>query len=443
MFTRFEEAIKKADLAQKNDKIIVGLSGGADSVALAFLLQHYGAKVHAAHCNYGLRGSESDEDEAFVRSFAAQHQIELHVKRFDTASYVEKNQVSIQIAARDLRYEWFEQLRQQLHCSAIAVAHHADDQLETFFINLIRTSGIGGLKAMKLKNGLIIRPLLSFRRSEIEFFLKSQGILWRNDSSNAETHYLRNKIRHWVIPAFSRIDEGTIDGMLNSISLLQQDALLLEALVQKESQHLIIQSDTDWRIAKDRWMEKEGAEALLFGLVGRFGFKGQAVKAILLAVKRQPGAVFFSPTHRLSIAHNHLIIEEIQKNKDEEATLIQADSRLIEKPLKLRLQTEEAGPHIRLAQPPTIAQLDFDCLKFPLIIRKIKNGDRFQPYGMKGSRLLSNFLTDRHLSRAERERMWVLVDASDRIVWIPGLRINGIFAVTAQTEKIWRAELLS
>lgn len=442
MLGRFEKIIIGGGLAVKTDRLIVGLSGGADSVALVHLLHRADFMVIAAHCNFGLRQRESDEDEEFVRSFAEQLNIELMVKHFDTMDYANRNRVSVQVAARELRYAWFEQLRQEKHCQAIAVGHHADDQLETFFINLIRGSGIGGLKAMRAKNGHIIRPLLDFRRIEIEAYLRQNNLSWRNDSSNAETKYLRNQLRHWVLPAFQQIGNDAADGILNSLRWLQQDSWLFEYFIRNERKQLLKRTGDVWMIEKNGWMEEEWAGSLLFGLIEQFGFKGTVIVAILRAIPQQPGARFFSASHCLTLARNELIIEEISNVQISHFELIQSETRFITSPLHIRVEVFENHSDFILKQPNSVALLDFDSLKFPLKIRFLKKGDRFQPFGMQGSRLVSDFLTDLHISRAQKEKQLLLADAEDNVLWIPGLRINGRFAVGEKTKTIWKATLM-
>ncbi|MBW7848403.1 MAG: tRNA lysidine(34) synthetase TilS [Bacteroidales bacterium] len=442
MFQRFEKNIIDSGLAHLSDRLVVGLSGGADSVALVHLLHRAGFMLIAAHCNFGLRQGESDEDEEFVRSFAAQLNIELNVKRFETMDYAARHRVSIQVAARELRYAWFEQLRQEKHCQAVAVGHHADDQLETFFINLIRGSGIGGLKAMRAKNGHIIRPLLDFRREEIETYLQQNNLSWRDDSSNTETKYLRNQLRHWVLPAFQQIGSDVTEGILNSLGWLQQDAGLFEYFIRIERERLLKRKENVWVIEKAGWMEEDWAGSLLFGLLAQFGFKGALITAILRAIPQQAGTRFYSATHCITMARNELSIEEISYVQRCYSELIQPETRLISSPLHIGIEVFENHPEIILKQPNSIALLDFDSLKFPLKIRLLKKGDRFQPFGVQGSRLVSDFLTDLHISRVQKEKQLLLADAEDTVLWIPGLRINGQFAIGKKTKTIWKATLM-
>lgn len=430
-------------ILQNGDRILVGISGGADSVALVHLLHQAGYVVIGAHCNFGLRGSMSDSDEMFVRNFMNELGISLVVKRFETAAYARTLGISIQMAARDLRYAWFESLMIELNCRAIAVAHHADDQLETWMINFIRGSGIRGLSGMKYLNGNIIRPLLRVRRTEIETYLSEQGVRYVEDSSNAETKYLRNKIRHLVLPAIDSIDSQALEGMLRSLELLQTDAALHERLIDKERQELLVRSGDAWHISLSDWMMKPYASALLFSLINPFGFKGDVIQNILRSCGRGVGAQFFTQDWRLTITHSELLITPLSSQLATSEFVLLPETRSLTQPLGLSIEALPVEKIAHLKQPPVVALLDFELLRFPLRLRLFKKGDRFHPFGMPGSKLVSDFLTDLHVSRAEKEKTWILADAADEVVWIVGRRIDGRFAVSSTTTDVWCIRLHS
>lgn len=441
MLQSFQRYITKNCHLKPGSKVIVGLSGGTDSVVLTHLLHQAGFQVIAAHCNFQLRAAESDNEQAFVESFCSELGIELFVMRFETSAFAAYKNISIQMAARELRYDWFEKLRVSQHCTAIAVAHHADDQLETFFLNLIRGSGLQGLKGMKARNGYVVRPLLGFRRAEIEAYLQQHQLHAKDDSSNADTKYLRNKIRHQLIPAIAGLTDGAKEGMYTSIGLLHQDAVLHTELLERECSRLLNRLGEDWHIRRDSWMEADSANAMLYALIGPFGFKGAAINEILQSVKNTAGARFFSSSHRLSCERDGLLIQRLTDLCTRQPVYIEHAVLLIGHPLNLTFEVIDLQCIGSLHQPPEFALLDFSLLHFPLCLRPVSRGDRFQPFGMKGSRLVSDFLTDRKLSRAEKERVFVLENADGSIVWLVGFRIDGRFAVGPETIKVWKATL--
>ena len=439
MINKVSSVMRNEKLGLPGDKILVGISGGADSVALTHLLHRAGFEVVAAHCNFGLRGAEADGDEAFVREMLAGIGIPLFVKRFETASYARLHKISIQMAARELRYDWFETIRLEQDCKAIAIAHHADDQLETSILHLIRGSGLQGIKGMKYRNGNIIRPLLGFRRSEIEAFLAQKHIAFVEDASNSETKYLRNKIRHELVPVLKQLQPEAVDGVLKSLQLLQQDALLQTALLEKERAKLLIAHENGFRIGFSTWMNEAYAAALLHGLIGEFGFKGETINNILASCSSGIGAVFLTEKWRLTVAHASLIIEPADEATPPITYVLENEVQADLLPFEMEISILQNSDMLCLKQPGNTAMLDLALLNFPLTIRQAQKGDRFVPFGMNGSRLVSDFLTDLHLSRAERKKTWVLTDMDGNILWLIGYRISGLYAVRKETVKIWKA----
>ncbi|KAF0130302.1 MAG: tRNA(Ile)-lysidine synthase [Bacteroidetes bacterium] len=438
MIERLKEFIHRHQLIADDARILVGLSGGMDSVVMLHMLQKIGYQVVAAHCNFQLRGDASDGDEFFVKQLTSSMNIPLFVKRFDTLEVVNESGVSIQMAARELRYEWFERLRQEQDCKAIAVAHHLDDQVETFFINLIRGSGIRGMKGMREMNNKIIRPLLFAQRSEIEAYCLSNGLKYREDASNSETKYLRNKIRHVLLPLIKDLQTGAEAGLLRSIDLIQKDFQLFEELTNQSKALLVEQKEGYIFINREHLQQKD--EALLFSLIGDFGFKGTDIAAILNSLQRQPGAQFFSATHQLTVSREGLLIQvKAEPNGNAQEVMIYSETQEVSSPLGIEMSLISKNELVSLRQPSAVALLDFDLLHFPLRLRPVQNGDRFQPFGMKGSRLISDFLTDIHLSRAKKSAVFVLEDAQKSIVWLIGYRIDGRFSVSESTTRVWSA----
>lgn len=396
-------------------KLILALSGGIDSMVLADLLLKGKADFVLAHCNFHLRGEESDGDEQFVREYASRNGLTVYVKQFETKAYAKEHGISIEMAARDLRYAWFEELRQQLGYDYIAVAHHADDQLETFFINLLRGAGIRGLKGMQPINGNIIRPLLNVSREEIHQYANEHGIKWREDHTNAETHFLRNKIRHELLPVIDSISKEGRASILKSISHLASENELYRELVKEKL------STANCQLLTANYQ-------LLFERLRDYGFNTDQVNFIYEALGGQPGKTFFSPTHRVTIERNGLELTPIcQQN---------------ETPVDLSYEQFSNDNSFVLDTSPKVAQLDYDKLTFPLKLRKWRAGDRFYPLGMKGSRLLSDFLKDLKLTTRQKEECHVLTTANDEIVWVVGRRVDERFKVADQTKTILKVQMV-
>ena len=408
----------------ENKKLILALSGGIDSMVLADVLLKAKADFVVAHCNFHLRGEESDGDEQFVREFAERNGLTIYVKQFDTLGYAKEHGISIEMAARELRYAWFEELRQQLGYDKIAVAHHADDQLETFFINLLRGAGIRGLKGMRSINGNIIRPLLNVSREEIHQYALEKGIKWREDHTNAETQFLRNKIRHEWLPVIDSVSPESRVAILKSMNHLGSENELYRELVN-EKLFQIVRRDEDVQIVSHRSVL---SCQLLFEWLRDYGFNSDQVQFIYDAMNGQSGKSFFSPTHRLTVERDGLELSPIYHQDNV--------------PLNLSFQHIIHDENFQIDPSPWVAQLDFDQLTFPLQLRKWQVGDRFHPLGMKGSRLLSDFLKDLKLTQRQKEACEVLVTADGKVVWVVGYRIDDRFKVTSETKTVLQCGLV-
>ena len=416
----------------RNCKILVAVSGGADSIVLSHLLHSAGYTLVIAHCNFGLRGIESDEDESFVRRFSVDLKIPVFVKHFDTANYAEKNKISIQMAARDLRYNWFQELVAELDCKFIAVAHHQDDQIETFFINLFRGSGIKGLSVMLPKNGNIIRPLLFMQRAEIEQYANVHKLTFRTDSSNAKNAYLRNNIRNNLLPQLYQMIDGSKNGILKSLQFLSANEELYNELVADVTKDFIQIDNGIVRIEKAKLLKFKALEGILFETISPYGFKGFVLESIVKALKSEPGTIFISGTHRLTINRDVIEIEPIGCADVELYYINQGDTE-IRFPVSLQFTIENRTIDFNINKTSAVASIDFDKLKFPLIIRKWKKGDRFVPFGMQGSKLLSDFFIDQHFTRHQKENCWLLCNNDDLVIWVIGYRISDVYKITDKT----------
>lgn len=435
MIHRFIKNIQEENLFSKKDKLIVAISGGLDSVALASLLFHSGHNISFAHCNFNLRGTESEQDEDFVKNLSNNFNVTCHVRSFDTYKYAAENKISIQMAARDLRYEWFQTLRNKTGSKYIVVAHHKDDDIETFFINLIRGSGIRGFLGMKSKRNNIVRPLLSFRKKEMESYLHSIDQPFREDMSNTNTKYLRNNIRKNVIPLLQQMNPSFHQTFTNEVCYLNDVFKIYHREITAVQKEIVIMQKEGIVIIKEKLLNHKDREIILREILHPYGFN--QIKRIIDSCQSSPGKMFFSEEYKLLIDRKKIIIAKKENTDRLNSFIVQKDSRKIECPLKIKFSLTE---DMIVNTDKHIAFLDNDRLNFPLIIRKWKEGDFFYPIGMSGKKKLSDFFIDNKLSLFDKEDCWLLCSGDD-IVWIIGHRIDDRFKVSEDTKKAYIAEL--
>ena len=434
MLEQFRKYINDNHLINKGDRILVALSGGVDSMVLAELLRRCGYDIAFAHCNFHLRGAESDGDEQFVRDYAKRVGVKLFVKQFDTIPYAESHKLSIEMAARELRYAWFN----DLGFDKLALAHHADDQIETFFINLLRGSGIKGLKAMQPCNGLYIRPLLWASREEIKNFAIENGIQWREDSTNNDTVYLRNKIRHELMPVFDSIKPESREKILESVNHLSSEnqlyrELLKEKISQIETKNGVLHSIQKFALQqpvisteRSEWRTPVLSKQLLFEWIRTFGFSFFQCESIFTALDGESGKEFYSDEYQL-------VVEK------ESVDIFPKGINAINAFNALKVSQFEKVDNFKIKKSsPNIAQLDYDKLKLPLKTRFWQQGDRFHPLGMHGTKLVSDFFNDLNFTAFQKKTTPILVDSNDEIVWIVGYRIDDRFKITEKTKTIYQ-----
>lgn len=453
MLDQFQAYINRYNLIAEGDKVILAISGGIDSMVLADLLLKAKVEFVAAHCNFHLRGEESDGDEKFVREFAEKNGIQCFVKHFDTEQYATEQGVSIEMAARDLRYAWFEQLRQQLGYDKIAVAHHADDQAETFFINLLRGAGLNGLKGMKPQNGVIIRPLLWASREQIRKYAVENQILWREDHTNAEFVYLRNKIRNQLLPTFDELHPEARQGLYKSLEHLSAENELYRALLKEKLAQIVEQGGDVQRLPFSKLVKAKVPEPaipeatrrvegpvysfqLLFEWLRQYGFNTDQCHFIYDAIGTGIGNQYCSATHRLVIGRDELQLSELKEEKDEEIQ-IGIGEETINSPIHLCFSKLERTTDFIIDKSPEVAQLDFNKLSFPLTLRHWRHGDRFHPLGMKGSKLLSDFFVDQKFTEYQKQNVWLLVSADGDILWVVGYRMDDRFKIVNDTKTVF------
>ena len=440
MFELFTAFIKREKLFLPNEKILLAVSGGIDSMVMCQLFHQAGFNFDLAHCNYQLRGLESNEDEEFVETMALKYKVQLYSIRFDTAPFAETQDMSIQMAARELRYNWFEEICTSHHYNYIATAHHQDDSIETFFINLIRGTGITGLHGILPKQGNIIRPLLFANKTNIIDFAEKSQLKFREDSSNASDKYLRNKIRHHIIPTLKEVNPSIENTLMNTIERLKDAETIVKTQVEKLRKEMVKQEgDTD-TISISELQKLNPLSTYLFELLKPYQFNSSTSEEIKNALNGESGKVFYSKTHQV-LKDRALLI--ISKKKTDESTKQSLNQETKKKAIGLelvKLESKILPANMEIPQSPNLAALDYDKLTFPLTTRKWKEGDSFYPLGMKGKKKLSDFFIDNKLSLNQKENTWLLTSA-DNIVWVIGMRIDNRFKVTDKTKKIYLVEL--
>lgn len=434
MLEQFRNLIKEKHLIRKSDKILLTVSGGIDSVVMLDLFIRSGYNCSIAHCNFGLRGDESDGDEDFVRQLAYGHGIKFHCTRFSTEEYAEEARISIQMAARKLRYDWFEKVRLSHSYHFIATAHNQDDVIETFFINLIRGSGIRGLTGIKYKSGNIIRPLLFSPRSQIEEYATAHDLPFREDSSNASEKYTRNKIRHKILPLFESINPSFRKSLIETINKLQDTEDIYTYEVNKRKEEMVSENGATVAINLEHLKNIPHRRTYLYEFLSEFHFTSHQIKDIDDALKAGSGKQFFSSTSRLIKDRSKLLITPIE-NEEYRKYYIEEGTDYIVEPVYLEFEVVSLQPSFQIPHDPHIACLDYDLLKFPLLIRKWQSGDYFHPLGMKHRKKLSDFLVDQKLSIVDKENLWLVLNNED-IVWVISQRIDERYKITEKTRKV-------
>ena len=433
MKNKVQNFITERSLFNKEDKLILGISSGADSVCLMQILLALGYRFDLAHCNFNLRGNESDQDEVFVRKLAKEYQLQLHVKHFETQRYASENKISIQMAARDLRYAWFHDLLASENAKYIAIAHHTNDDAETFFINLVRGSGLKGLLGIKEKIDSIVRPLMAVSRAEIEQFLKENDISFREDSSNTSLKYLRNKIRHELMPLLGEMNPSIQQTISDEMKILEGVAQVYYAKIDKVRKEVIQNENGIIQLRIAALLELDPLNNYLYELLSPYGFS--TIESIAKSLNGQSGKQFFSSTHQLVVDREYILISTLEK-EDMAFKILERDSKL-ENPIAINFRTVSDK---KIILDNRIAQLDFDKLQFPLILRKWKDRDKFVPLGMQSFKKLSDFFIDNKFSILDKKKQWLLCSDND-IVWVVGHRIDDRYKLQSKTKKVYIAKI--
>jgi tRNA(Ile)-lysidine synthase len=439
MLREFKAFIAKEKLFDPDNRILLAVSGGLDSVVMCELFHRAGFSFGIAHCNFSLRGKESDEDEVFVEKLARKYKVAFHCKRFSTKKVARDKKLSIQMAARDLRYEWFEEIRSKENYKFIATAHHLDDQIETFFINLQRSTGIAGLHGILPIQKTLVRPLLFTFRKNIDSYARKHKLTYREDSSNAENKYLRNKIRHEIIPVFRELNNAFPQVLTENIQRIREAEVIFRNSIEGVRKKLIKKDKDGLHIILNELNKLVPVDTYAFELLSPFGFNESVIGDLLQSREEYTGKIFYSQTHRLVMHREEIILTPIPDKKDillkNSEIIIPEERKEIRKPIHLKFVRKDAVKRSDIDPSENMANLDLRNIKFPLVLRKWKKGDSFYPLGMNKKKKLSDYFIDRKLSIPAKEKIWLLCSGKD-ILWIVGQRIDHRFRITPKTKEV-------
>lgn len=422
--------ISEHQLFEAGAKVIVGVSGGADSVALLDMLYSLKLECVVAHCNFHLRGAESNRDAFFVEELCEKYKLKYERIDFDTEAYAVQNSISIEMAARELRYNWFEQIRTIHLADRIAVAHHRDDSVETILLNLVRGTGIRGLTGISPQNGYIVRPLLCLGRDEILEYLKERKLSYVDDSTNNEDLYTRNKIRLNIIPLLETINPSAKEAIIRTAGHLAQVETVYKFYIEQAKNDIF----KDNRIDIKKFVQYIEPEAVLYEILAPYGFNSSTIRQIFESLISQPGKVFYSDTHKLVRDRESYILKKIN-NLSVESFTIHPEDKIISYPLKMSVEEIILGANFEITKDKDTIYIDKDKISYPLSIRKWQQGDWFIPFGMKGKKKVSDYFTDRKYSLFDKEEAWLLCSGDD-IVWVIGERSDERFKVDNSTKEV-------
>lgn len=461
LLEKFEEYIRQQHLFQPKDKLLLAVSGGVDSVVLCELCKRAGYDFRIAHCNFQLRGEESERDEHFVRALGEKYGVEVLVKKFDTENHAAENKLSIQVAARELRYQWFDQLLKKNKTGIIAdapngkqetrnwllTAHHANDNIETLLMNFFKGTGINGLHGILPKQGNIIRPLLFAKKAELLAFAETDTLSFVEDSSNDSDKYTRNYFRNRLIPGLQNVFPRVEDNLLHNLERFGEIEQLYQQAVGLAKKKLLEKKGNEIHIPVLKLLKTTPLHTVMHEIIKDYGFTAHQTSDALALLKSESGRFIQSASHRILKNRNWLIIAP-NETVQSETILIEEKDKQIEFQLgKLSIELLSATNH----KPQTInliAQLDAHKISFPLVLRKWKPGDYFYPLGMPnppagrtGKKKLSRFFIDRKLSLTQKEKIWVM-EMDKKIIWVVGMRIDDRFKITPATKDMLQITLI-
>lgn len=440
--TCFKEFVKNNTLFDEDDKILLAVSGGRDSVAMLHLFLEAGFKVGIAHCNFRLRGKESDRDEDFVKTLANNHQIPFHVKSFDTIAYADEHKLSIQMAARELRYHFFFSLQEEHHYQKIAVAQHQNDAIETVLLNLIRGTGVAGLHGIKPERTNIIRPLLCFTREQVDEIVERNKLQFVEDSSNLSSKYIRNKIRLDIVPQMKLINPSLEDTFKKNIEYFSNLEVFVKGEIEKYRNNLFEVDGNRIKIHKLKLKSVSSLEFVLSELLLPLGFNKTSVQHLITALDNETGRQFFSDRYCISVDRAYIFIHDLNSNPDSQEVSISENQ--IETSFANYVFSQNPSDEIFLNyDSENIAFINHDKLIYPLKVRNWKQGDIFKPLGMKGMKKVSDFFINKKIPLADKKQVPLLINGDGNIIWIAGYRLDDRFKITSKVKKIIKFEIKS
>ena len=454
LLNKFINNIQQENLFQKNDYLLLAVSGGADSVALCELCFQAGFHFEIAHCNFQLRGEESQRDEEFVRKLAEKYWSKVFIKKFDTKKYAEEKKISIQIAARELRYEWFDELLKEEfagsyhsasnlipdntnlipHTSYLLTAHHANDNIETLLMNFFKGTGIKGLQGILSNQGKIIRPLLFAKKKEIISFIKENNLEFVEDSSNSSEKYTRNYFRLQLIPSIQNVFPYVEENLINNIERFKEIEVLYLQSIELHKKNLLEQKGNEVHIPVLKLLKSKPLKTIVYEIIKDFNFTAHQTGEAVHLLNSESGKYISSATHRILKNRKWLIIAPVNNFLAQHILINKSDKEIVFELGKLIFKNE-AFTNEKISTSNLTAMLDAKNITFPLLLRKWKPGDYFYPLGMQKKKKLSKFFIDQKISLTEKEKVWV-IESDKRIIWIIGKRIDDRFKITEKTKNV-------
>ena len=443
LLNKFKDYIFSNNLFHPKDRLLLAVSGGVDSVVLCELCKQAGFDFVIAHCNFQLRGEESERDEKFVKTLTEKYAVEVFVKKFNTKEISATEKKSIETTARDLRYQWFYEIigniqlainDQRLTANFIVTAHHADDNIETAAMNFFRGTGIAGVRGMLPKQGKIIRPLLFARRKQLEDFAATNQLEFVTDSSNLENDYTRNFFRNKILPLVAKTYPGAAENILNNIQRFSETEQLYQQAIEQHKKKLLEKKGNEFHIPVLKLQKIQPVQTVLYEILKDFNFSSRHADEALSLLKSETGKYIQSSTHRVIKNRHWLIISPIKSEQAQHILIEAGDKNISFEQGQLQIEKLPAS-NIKLQTSTVVAQLDAAEIKFPLLLRKWKQGDYFYPLGMQKKKKLSRFFTDQKLSLTQKENTWV-IEMNKKIIWIVGMRIDDRFKISTFTKEI-------
>lgn len=444
----FQDFVRQGALLRSTDHLLLAVSGGIDSIVLCELCHRAGYMFSMAHCNFQLRGEESMRDEAFVRSLAQQYNCNIYVKRFETEAWAAGHNISIQVAARELRYSWFYSLLNGQETRApianlIATAHHNDDNVETVLMNYFKGTGVRGMRGILPRQNQLVRPLLFASRHQIETFARENQLRFVEDSSNTSVKYTRNYLRHKIIPEIQLVFPALKENIQNNILLARDMEVLYDQAIQSHKKKLLEVTDEGFCIAVEKLKKSKPLKTIIFEIIKDYGFRPKQTEEVLELLESDTGKFVLSETHRVLRNRKHLLITPYHKVQDDWVILDESTEMVMFSGKKMLIKNAAIDHKYWKPEPDSsIAQIDAENIRFPLILRRWKEGDYFYPLGMRKKKKLARFFIDQKLSLAEKENVWVL-ESDKRIIWVVNYRIDDRFKITPATARLLELKMLN